>query len=51
MTESTIWRKLVRMHNPAFAERVHAVRQFTRFYTKELGILHERLLSSPYSLA
>jgi len=39
------------MHNPVFAERVHAVRQFTRFYTKELGILHERLLSSPYSLA
>jgi DNA-binding MarR family transcriptional regulator/N-acetylglutamate synthase-like GNAT family acetyltransferase len=39
------------MQNGAFDQRVQAVRQFTRFYTKELGILHEKLLDSPFSLA
>jgi DNA-binding MarR family transcriptional regulator/GNAT superfamily N-acetyltransferase len=31
-------------------ERVQAVRQFSRFYTKRIGVLHERLLGSEYSL-
>jgi|SRR5215469_3115803 len=31
-------------------ERVQAVRQFSRFYTKRIGVLHERLLGSKYSL-
>jgi DNA-binding MarR family transcriptional regulator/N-acetylglutamate synthase-like GNAT family acetyltransferase len=39
------------MRDAAFQERVEAVRQFSRFYTKQLGILHEHLLGSAYSLA
>jgi DNA-binding MarR family transcriptional regulator/GNAT superfamily N-acetyltransferase len=31
-------------------ERVQAVRQFSRFYTKRIGVLQERLLGSEYSL-
>ena len=31
-------------------ERVQAVRQFSRFYTKRIGVLQERLLGSDYSL-
>lgn len=30
--------------------RVDAVRRFTRFYTQYAGVLHRRLLGSPYSL-
>ena len=33
------------------AARVAAVRRFNRFYTKQIGILGERLLQSPFSLA
>lgn len=31
-------------------ERVQAVRQFSRLYTKRIGVLHEMLLGSEYSL-
>ena len=32
-------------------KHVEAVRRFNRFYTKQIGLLHERLLRSPFSLA
>lgn len=35
---------------PAFEQRVAAVRRFNRFYTKQIGILREGYLESPFSL-
>jgi DNA-binding MarR family transcriptional regulator/GNAT superfamily N-acetyltransferase len=32
-------------------QHVETMRCFNRFYTKQIGVLHERLLRSPYSLA
>lgn len=43
---------LARMKRGSVAkDRVEAVRLFNRFYTKKIGVLHSRLLESPFSLA
>jgi DNA-binding MarR family transcriptional regulator/GNAT superfamily N-acetyltransferase len=39
------------MQNSALERRVQAVREFSRFYTQQLGVLNEKLLGSKYSLA
>jgi len=38
------------MADDGLFHRVEAVRQFNRFYTQKIGVLHEGLLSSPFSL-
>lgn len=36
--------------NPPLAQQIETMRHFNRFYTKEIGVLHEGLLNSPFSL-
>jgi DNA-binding MarR family transcriptional regulator/GNAT superfamily N-acetyltransferase len=38
------------MADDGLAGRVEAVRRFNRFYTRQIGVLHEGLLASPFSL-
>ena len=45
------WRNSAEMENSALERRVQAVREFSRFYTQQLGVLNEKLLGSKYSLA
>ena len=39
------------MTDEGLLRRVEAVRRFSRFYTRKVGVLHEGLLGSPFSLA
>ena len=38
------------MPDPNFEQRVGAVRHFSRFYTREIGLLQQGFLNSPFSL-
>ena len=39
------------MADPDLYRRIEAARRFNRFYTQKMGVLQERLLRSPFSLA
>src|SRR3954467_653081 len=38
------------MADPAFTRRIEAVRRFSRFHTRRIGVLHEGLLAGELSL-
>lgn len=38
------------MADPSFEARIDTIRRFNRFYTRQLGLLHEGYLESPFSL-
>lgn len=38
------------MQEPERAARIESMRRFSRFYTRKIGVLNERLLESPFSL-
>ena len=38
------------MATPAISQRVEAVRHFNRFYTKQIGVVTEQYLKSPFSV-
>src|SRR5512135_3890656 len=44
-------RRRAKMGDPDLYRRIEAVRRFNRFYTQQIGVLQERLLRSPFSLA
>ncbi len=37
--------------SPSIPQSIHAVRSFNRFYTRQIGVLRDGLLKSPFSLA
>src|SRR5215468_5433064 len=53
-THVTAWPRgleVVSMAENDLHQRVAAVRRFNRFYTAQIGVLHEGLLQSPFTLA